>query len=256
MKETNKLLRLSPPKKQKLELILQYLGDASGKNCVDIGADNGVISFFLRKNGGGWHSADLDDETVASIRGLVGKNVVKTDGKSLPFKDNFFNAAVIVDFLEHIEDDRLFIEELWRTLEPGGLLIINVPARRPGSMLSRLRKLAGYTDEKHGHLRPGYTMPEIRELLEGKFAVLEYQTYIGFFTELLDTLASILIFKASGGKTGRKGNLVTKSKAEKNKGALDIYRVVSPLMEAFSSLDRLLGRREGASLIIKTGSLK
>lgn len=255
MKETNNPVYLTPPKKKKLEKILGYLGEASGKRCIDIGGDNGVISFFLRKQGGEWTSADLDDETVESIKGFVGENVIQTDGGSLPFGDNFFDAAVIVDFLEHIEDDRAFILELFRVLKPGALLIINVPLLRQGSILSRMRELAGYTDEKHGHLRPGYTPAGIRNLLGGRFEIEEYSTYIGFFTELIDSLASIAMLKAGGGKTGKKGNVVTREKAEKKKGAMRGFRLIRPAIEAFSALDTLLPWREGANLILKTKSL-
>ncbi len=256
MKETNSLLHLSPPKKKKLAEILRRLGDSSGKTSIDIGGDNGVISFFLRRNGGEWFSADLDDETVNSIRALVGSNVIRTDGGSLPFEDSFFDAAVIVDFLEHIEDDRAFILELFRVIKPGGALIINVPLPKTGSLLARIRECAGYTDEKHGHLRPGYTADGIKALVENKFKVAEHGTYIGFFTELMDTLANIVMLKASGGATGRKGNVMTGEKAEKKKGAMRAYRAVYPAMEAFSALDILLPGREGANLILTAISLK
>ena len=256
MKETNSLIYLSPPKKQKLAEIRRFLGDASGKICIDIGGDNGVISFLLRRAGGEWFSADLDDETVNSIKRLVGERVIKTDGRSLPFKDSFFDAAVIVDFLEHIEDDRAFILELFRVIKPGGALIINVPLPKPGSLLTLIRDMGGYTDEKHGHLRPGYTLPGIKALVGDKFKVAAHSTCTGFFTGLIDTLANIVMLKAAGARTGRKGNVMTMEKTEEKKGALGFYRVIYPAIEAFSALDLLLPGREGANLILKTISLK
>jgi SAM-dependent methyltransferase len=256
MKETNSLPALSPAKKQKLSAILAMLGNTAGKTCMDIGADNGVISYYLRKNGGSWTSADLDDETVESIKSFVGNSVIKTDGRTLPFRDSFFDAAVIVDFLEHIEDDRAFILELYRAVKPGGSLIINVPLKKPGSFLAGLRAAGGYTDEKHGHLRPGYTVRDIKALLEGMFRITEHTTYTGFFTELADSLANIAMLKASGGRTGRKGNVMTSKKAGKKKGALNLYSLITPLMSAFSLLDPLVPRREGANLLLNSSSLK
>lgn len=44
-----------------------------------------------------------------------------------PFADREFDLVVVVDFLEHIPDDRGFAAELGRILKPGGRLIVNVP---------------------------------------------------------------------------------------------------------------------------------
>ena len=64
----NLLLKLydkSVMKKAKLRAIEGLLGPSEGKVSLDIGADNGVLSYLLRKRGGTWHSADLDSSTVS-----------------------------------------------------------------------------------------------------------------------------------------------------------------------------------------------
>ena len=53
-----------------------------------------------------WASADLDEHTVASIRELVGDDVHRLDGARTPFPDRAFDQVVVVDYLEHIPDDR------------------------------------------------------------------------------------------------------------------------------------------------------
>ncbi|GAG58859.1 unnamed protein product, partial [marine sediment metagenome] len=106
------LFKKSILKQQKLKAISLFLGRTSGKKCLDIGGDNGIISYFLRERGGEWTSADLEDAAVCSIRALVETNVYKIDGKSTPFANNTFDTVVIIDFLEHISTDALFIEEL------------------------------------------------------------------------------------------------------------------------------------------------
>ncbi len=62
----------SVPKQAKFRQILARLDDPAGKRGLDIGADNGVISYLLRQRTGRWHSADLDERVVMSIRQLVG----------------------------------------------------------------------------------------------------------------------------------------------------------------------------------------
>ena len=53
------------------------------------------------------------------------RDVHLLDGGRTDFADDEFDRVVIVDFLEHIEDDAGFIAELHRILKPGGVLIVN-----------------------------------------------------------------------------------------------------------------------------------
>ena len=102
------LFRKSVLKQAKFHRILELLDDPAGKTNLDIGADNGVISYLLRQQGGHWRSADLDERAVASIRQLVGDEVYRLEGAKTPFDDQSFDQVVIVDYLEHIADDRAF----------------------------------------------------------------------------------------------------------------------------------------------------
>src|SRR5690349_23797619 len=104
-----------------------------------------VCSSDLQR-GGRWSSADSDPRAVASIRQLVKTDVYQLDGARLPFPGESFDQVVVVDYLEHIEDDRGFARELARVLVPGGRVIVNVPHFQPRSPLNRLRHRIGLTD--------------------------------------------------------------------------------------------------------------
>jgi len=108
-------------KQNKFKEITALLGQTEGLHCLDIGGDNGVISYLLRQRGGKWKSADLDEVSVRSIRELVRTDVYQIDGRPTPFRDNEFDRVVIVDFLEHIRNDGEFLRELYRILKPGGI---------------------------------------------------------------------------------------------------------------------------------------
>ncbi|MBU4573577.1 MAG: class I SAM-dependent methyltransferase, partial [Desulfarculus sp.] len=95
------LFKRSVLKQQKFSNIKALLGDTTGRRCLDIGADNGVVSLLLRQNGGDWASADLAPEAVESIRSLVGGQVEQIDGGPTPFAEGEFDTVVVVDFLEH-----------------------------------------------------------------------------------------------------------------------------------------------------------
>ena len=103
---------------------------------------------------------------MASIRGLVATDVHQMDGERLPFADAEFDRVVVVDMLEHVVDDAAFAARAGPHHRPGGLLVVNTPHLKH-TALRRVRHALGQTDEKHGHLRPGYTPEGLRALLGG-----------------------------------------------------------------------------------------
>jgi SAM-dependent methyltransferase len=97
--------------------------------------------------------------------------------------------VVIVDFLEHIPTDNEFAKELFRILKPDGELIVNVPYTKK-SLLRKFCHAIGETDEKHGHVRPGYTIEGLTQLFQDRFTVVSSKTYSKFFSECIDTLVT------------------------------------------------------------------
>jgi 2-polyprenyl-3-methyl-5-hydroxy-6-metoxy-1,4-benzoquinol methylase len=113
------LFRRSLLKQDKYNRIKRMTGDTTRLACLDIGSNNGVISWLLRQGGGLWVSADLDAQAVASISRVLGEKAWRIDDTGTPFADGQFDAVVIIDFLEHIEGDAAFIAETRRILKPG-----------------------------------------------------------------------------------------------------------------------------------------
>ena len=54
---------------------------------------------------------------------------LRFDLTSLPLRDESFDSAICIHVLEHIEDDRAAMAELFRVLRPGGWALVTVPAR-------------------------------------------------------------------------------------------------------------------------------
>jgi SAM-dependent methyltransferase len=246
------LFSKSVMKQAKLKAILRFLPVTSRLTCLDIGGDNGVVSYFLRQHGGTWHSGDLTEEAVGSIRELVGDNCYLFDGGRTPFDDKVFDLVVVIDFLEHISDDKGFTTELARILKDGGLLVVNVPHRKKFSLIRPLRLLLGLTDEKHGHLRPGYNARELGELLSPRFVVTEQRTYSRFFSEFVDAALSF-VFAAFGGGRGKKsakGVIVTGRDVKKG-GLYKVFAAAYPLIWLFTRLDSLVFFTRGYCLIVR-----
>ena len=241
------LFRRSVLKQRKLAEITAMLGPTAGLRCLDLGSDNGIVSLLLRRGGGDWASADMTGESVASIRELVGSDVHLVAGHRLPFADAEFDRLVVVDMLEHVDDDRAFAEELARVLKPGGRLVVNTPHLKD-TRLRRLRHRLGQTDERHGHVRPGYTLKTLAALLEPRFALEKHRTYSRAPTEIVD--AAIQLALAGTGKKGSaKGVVVTGADLKGHRMLFRAYSIVYPAIWAVSRLDLLLPWTSGYMLI-------
>lgn len=249
------LFNKSVLKQHKFRAITSLLGDTAHLQCLDIGADNGVISYLLRQRGGLWKSADLDAKAVDAIRALVHDGVCQIDGRHMAFGDAEFDRVVIIDFLEHIYTEREFIDELGRVIKPGGELVINVPHVK-NSLLRKLRLAIGQTDEKHGHVRPGYTLESLTTLLQDRFTIVTCKTYSKFFSECIDTLITFgfgLLKK--GEATSQKGLLVTEHDLRRYQRLFRVYGLLYPLVWCMAQLDALLFWCSGYMLIVRAKNI-
>jgi len=244
-----RLFRCSPLKREKFRRISSLLGEAK-LQALDLGSDNGVISYLLRERGGEWKSADLSARAVASIRSLVGSEVYQLDGVSLPFETGQFNCVVIVDLLEHVESDSELCREIERVLRPGGTLIANVPNPKEG-LIRKIRFLIGQTDEEHGHLRPGYSLDELTTVVGPGFELEKHYSYSRIFSLLVDTLVLCALHFLKGKAQGEKGTVVTTDDLRAQQKKLKTFSFIAPLLHLAVSLDRLVPFLHGNMLITR-----
>lgn len=246
-----RLFRKSVLKQEKLREIERLLPHLEGKTCLDIGGDNGVVSYLLRQKGGTWHSADMA-ETVDAIRQIVRKNVHPLEGARLPFPDKHFDLVVVIDYLEHIRDDRTFVGELFRVLKAGGELIVNVPHAKRWSVLRPVRLALGLTDEWHGHVRPGYRESELRQLLGRFFTIRAAWTYSRFFSHLIDTVFGVVHTRFTKGEPRKtfKGVVVTQADFDRDARAFLLSSLLYPVCWFLVRLDHLLFFTKGYLLIV------
>lgn len=242
------LFRRSVLKQRKLAAIVEMLGPTEGLRCLDLGSDNGVVSLLLRRRGGRWASADLTPEAVASIRELVKDDVHRVeDGARLPFADAEFDRVVVVDMIEHVADEAAFASELARVTKPRGRLVVNTPHLKE-TALRRLRAAIGQTDERHGHLRPGYTVESLSGALSEHFTLDRCRTYSRFFSEAVDTAINWGVARL-GKKSSAKGMVVTASDLQRHRKAFRAYSVLYPGIWLISRLDGLIPWVSGYMLV-------
>jgi SAM-dependent methyltransferase len=247
------LFRKSVLKQAKYQQISALLEDPRELANLDLGGDNGVLSFLLRQKGGTWSSGDLDEKTVGSIRSLVGDRVYRLDGSTLPFPDDSLDQIVVIDYLEHVQEDKAAVREFRRVLKQGGILIINVPRPKPGSPLTRIREALGLTDEWHGHVRPGYTESELETLLGPSFQLEMVRTYSRSFSEAIDTGLNGVYerLKGKGKDSSRKGTVITGYEMQSHRRAFRLMALLHPILWAISKLDVLLVGQPGYKLVAR-----
>jgi len=243
-----KLFSKSPLKQKKYQMISLLLDKITYRDGLDIGADNGVISYLLRERGGSWFSADLIPETVASIKSLVGDKVVQIVDNCLPFADKSFDLVIVIDMLEHVQDDEAFLNEVFRVLRPEGYAILNVPNPKEG-LMRKIQAKIGQTDAAHGHLRAGYTPKQLTQLISGKFELKVQYAYSRFFSIFIDTFITFILDRLKKNGRGKKGTVITKNDLNKMKKSFKIFSLIYPFVALFVKLDNLIPFSHGNMLI-------
>lgn len=121
---------------RRLEMIRQAAGDrATGQVLVD---GCGIGTYLARLAETAAFAAGLDIEWERALDAhQKTPAVLNAAGERLPFAQNQFDLILSHEVLEHVQDDRQTIQEIVRTLRPGGRLVLFCPNR-------------GYPFETHG----------------------------------------------------------------------------------------------------------
>lgn len=134
--------------------ILPYLGH----DILEVGCGTGNFTELLAQPGLQVTAVDLNasyvQATAARLAGKPGVKVLLADATQLEgqrFFPQSFDTVVLLDVLEHIEQDAAMLHQLHSLIQPGGRLILKVPA---------LTCLYSPLDEAIGHYRR-YTKPTL-----------------------------------------------------------------------------------------------
>jgi SAM-dependent methyltransferase len=255
-----KLYRRSIKKKLTMAALLEHLPDVEGRRCLELGCATGLTSYFLRQRGGEWTSCDFEDDHVRSAKALVGDNVMLVPETEVPFPDASFDVVVAINFLEHIEDDQPYFQEMFRVLRPGGRFLMMAPKGEKGRLGYAIKRVLGFTadQEGFGHARDGYSPAAARTILERHgMTVLGEADYCRFFTELLEDLLNFAYHRKSvkekpGEEQDFHGDTAPMSEEalEKVGLAYRAYSVVYPLLRLWTFLDYLIPFSRGYMMVM------
>lgn len=252
-----RIAQKSLKKQEKIRSIHKFLPDLTGKTCLEVGCDKGVLSYHLRQWGGDWTSVDADEENIRMTQELVGDHVAYTAEDHLDFPDRHFDCIIAIDFLEHIHTDQEFINEMQRALNNDGVLYITVPHSGPGLPLNAVRRWLGFKPEDYGHVREGYSLHDLSPKLErGGFRVTRSTTFSRFFSEGIElaiNFAYFFILSRKQHRGGIKGGISPNSENEAAKHAksLTLYSLIYPIVKTVSFLDLLIPFTPGYILMLE-----
>lgn len=107
--------------------IFPYLG----REVLEVGCGNGNFTELLAQKCPRVVAVDLNEEYVRAAKTRLkekpGVKILVTDATQLQWERSF-DTLVMLDVLEHIEDDVKMLRQLGSCLKPGGKLVIKVPA--------------------------------------------------------------------------------------------------------------------------------
>jgi SAM-dependent methyltransferase len=121
---------------RRLGMIVRAAGERVKGQILENGCGVGMYVEHLAAYGGTVFGLEYDFERAADAR-QHSPHILNAAGEDLPFPGRTFDLILSHEVIEHVQDDRLAVAEMLRTLKPGGRIALFCPNR-------------GYPFETHG----------------------------------------------------------------------------------------------------------
>jgi SAM-dependent methyltransferase len=200
----------------------------------DIGGGNGYVAKALQDSGLEVVLVEPGVPGARNARQRGVSHVVRSTLKDAGFRPGVLPAIGLFDVVEHIEDDRAFLSDVYASMVPGGRVYITVPT---------FQRLWSHEDIEAGHWRR-YTLSQICAVLNSIGFEIDYATY--FFSFLLLPIYLLRALPFSLGISPKKG---IQERTHKD------HHIVHPLVRRVVSwLSRRELRRLGSRHDVRLGA--
>lgn len=211
--------------------IRKILNSQSVDLMWEVGSGHGNVAILLKNYSTSVIAIEpLEQGTLVTANSGIRSYVATLD--KLQFPKNSIKCIGIFDVLEHLENPNEVLDEIYRVLEPGGLLVTSVPAHQ---------WLFSDFDKSIGHFRR-YSRKKIVSTLEDS----------GFFNNITQFIFSFLVLPAFvlrtvPSKFGRKHTSAETKETTRNQQK--VLKLLQPILELLLILENFLRIPFGLSLI-------
>jgi SAM-dependent methyltransferase len=175
--------------KRRVRTIFEWIAPQDDDLILDIPCGRGFyLNMFRYVSKCRLVGADIDQEIIEKARRNVGHlpdlMLNRASIYALPYSDNTFDAVILSEVLEHLDDDVAGLREVYRVLKPGGIVAITVPNADYPFWWDPINKTLETLLQTHIHRGPLagiwanhvrlYTRPELRDsVLAARFTIEE-----------------------------------------------------------------------------------
>ena len=121
----------------------RQLGPA--RRILDLGCGNGDFGRHRPSGEIEVHGIDVDRGAVVSAARFEVAVQGDLDGSALPYEDQFFDAVLARDILEHLREPWVILREARRVLRPGGVIVASVVMAKPQAVWADYTHVRGFT---------------------------------------------------------------------------------------------------------------
>jgi ubiquinone/menaquinone biosynthesis C-methylase UbiE len=157
------------------ELIERYLKPTRGEYILDVASGDGYYSRKMASRGAMIEAIDIDPDRISNAltyHDIPNVRYRLGNAEQLPYADAEFDKVVSVCALEHFHDPQKAINEAFRVVKPGGLLVLHVDSFTYREISDKLRAY----HRKHYFVENYFTIKSLSGLLRNAgFEVNQYR---------------------------------------------------------------------------------
>jgi len=154
--------------------IKKYTNAQKIDSILDIGTADGLMLSDIKKKFS-WINCVGIESSKELINYCKDPNIKIIEGNAylLPFENNLFDIIIAAAIIEHLKEPKKMLDESWRVLKNGGLLIITTP----DPFFNKIAELIGFFD-KGGHEKT-YNLKELKKILsKNNFQIVEAKKFM------------------------------------------------------------------------------
>jgi O-antigen/teichoic acid export membrane protein/2-polyprenyl-3-methyl-5-hydroxy-6-metoxy-1,4-benzoquinol methylase len=148
---------------------------------IDIGCSNSPLIELIQDKSKFTIGIDINHDALKSIPQQDAKiQLIQAHAELLPLNSECADVVLLLDVLEHTQDEKMVISEIHRALKPNGLLIMSIPYKGLFSFLDPQNLSHRIKSGKAGPIHKHYSEKDMRRLLFRLFKI-EQKHYGGLF---------------------------------------------------------------------------